>query len=182
MDLNQTTLRGILAQVLSSTGNTNEAYIVPKQGNWWNPQEALIQPDTWCAYVIRSNRPVTAPYDDSITTTVNGQTVKKNRMCVNRIATIDLQFVGPQAEAVAQSVALWPNRTDVAAALATVQGSIMYTDMEAKSASFYQDGANNVLSWNISIKVHWVQVLETNQTLITGADIPGNILTRQPVR
>ncbi len=170
MDLNQSTLRGILAQILSA----DEAYIVPKQGNWWNPQEAASKPDTWCAYVIRSNRPVTAPYSSP---TPNG-----NRMCVDKIATIDLQFVGPQSETVAQSVALWPHRADVASALAEVQGAIMYTDMEARSSNFYQEGANTVLAWNTSIKVHWVQVMETSQVLITKAALEGNIKTQNPIR
>jgi len=178
MDLNQTTLRGILAQILSNSLKVNEAYIVPKQGNWWNPQEALTKPDTWCAYVIRSNKPVTAPYFSK------GESGQQpvNRAMVDKIATIDLQFVGPQAETIAQSVALWPHRVDVAAAFATVQGAVMYTDMDARSASFYQDGANNVLSWNTSIKVHWVQELDTSQGLITGADITGTIHTLPPTR
>lgn len=170
MDLNQTTLRGILAQILS----VDEAFIVPKQGNWWNPQETLGKPDTWCAYQIRSNRPVTAPYFSE------GKT--GNRVLVDKIATIDLQFVGPQAEAIAQSVAYWPNRVDVARAFAGTQGAVMYTDMEAKSVGFYQEGANNVLSWNTSFKVHWVQVLDTGQTRITGADISGEIYTLPPAR
>ena len=175
MDLNQTTLRGILASILSA----DQEYIVPKQGNWWNPQEAAaIRPHTWCAYVIRSNRPVTAPWFEP---GVNNQ-VPANRALVNKIATIDLQFVGPQAEELAQSVALWPARNDVATEFAKANGAILYTDMDARSASFYQDGANNVLSWNVSIKVHWVQEMYTGQGPITGADISGNIVTEAPTR
>ena len=170
MDLNQTTLRGILATILSA----DEKHIVPKQGNWWNPQEALDQPDTWCAYVIRGNRPVTAPWFEP---GENG-----NRALVNKLAQIDLQFVGPQAETIAQSVALWPARTDVAEALAEVQGAIMYTDMEARSSTFYQDGANNVLAWNVSIRIHWIQEMYTGQGLLKGADLGGVIETNTPSR
>lgn len=161
MDLNQTTLRGILAQVLS----VDQAYVVPKQGNWWNPQEQANSPDTWCAYVIRSNVPRTAPYFSS-----NGDT---NRVCVNKIAEIDLQFVGPQAEDMAQGVAIWHLRNDVARALATVQGSIMYTDAETRSNVFYQDGANTVLAWNAKIKVNWIQVLNTTQQILQEVNIDG---------
>lgn len=175
MELNQTTLRGILATILSA----EQEYIVPKQGNWWNPQEAsTVRPKTWCAYVIRSNRPVTAPWFEP--GEIEG--VPANRAFVNKIANIDLQFVGPQAEELAQSVAYWPSRADVAEALAGIGGAIMYTDMDARSASFYQDGANNVLSWNVSIKVHWVQEMYTGQGPITGADLGGNIVTEAPTR
>lgn len=175
MDLNQTALRGILATILSA----DQGYIVPKQGNWWNPQEAAtVRPKTWCAYVIRSNRPVTAPWFEPGLQ----KQVTTNRALVNKIATIDLQFVGPQAEELAQSVALWPSRTDVAREFAKVNGAILYTDMDARSASFYQDGANTVLSWNVSIKVHWVQEMFTGQGPITGATVSGTINTETPTR
>lgn len=166
MDLNQTTLRGILAQVLS----VDQAYVVPKQGNWWNPQEQAESPDTWCAYVIRSNVPRTAPYFSS-----SGDT---NRVCVNKIADIDLQFVGPQAEDMAQGVAIWHLRNDVARAFATVQGSIMYTDSEARSNVFYQDGANTVLAWNAKIKVNWIQVMNTTQQIVQEVNIDGIVSNR----
>ena len=79
-------------------------------------------------------------------------------------------------------MALWPSRADVATEFAKVNGAILYTDMDARSASFYQDGANNVLSWNVSIKVHWVQEMYTGQGPITGADLGGNIVTEAPTR
>ena len=47
MELNQTTLRGILAAVLS----VDPKYVVPKQGNWWNPQDGQRNIE-WCAYQI----------------------------------------------------------------------------------------------------------------------------------
>lgn len=173
MDLDQTTLRGILAAILSNSGTTNETYIVPKQGNWWNPQEALVQPDTWCAYQIRSNKPVTAPWAEPGIKNL----VRTNRYLVNKIAIIDLQFVGPQAETLAQSVAYWPSRVDVQKEFADVQGAVMYSDMEARSSSFYQDGANNVLAWNVQVRVHWIQELFTSQGTITGATLGGTINT-----
>ena len=105
MELNQTTLRGILAQILS----VDEKYIVPKQGNWWNQQEANANIATWCAYMIRRNEPRTVAFYDEGTdkgTPVNGAATEK-------IATIDLQFVGEKAEELANSVALWTLRGDV---------------------------------------------------------------------
>ena len=85
MELNQTTLRGILAQILS----VDPKYVVPKQGNWWNPQDKLQNIENWCAYQIKSNKPRTSPFYDEgkdNSTPVNGVAVLK-------IAEIDLQFV-----------------------------------------------------------------------------------------
>lgn len=170
MELNQTTLRGILAQILS----VNEQYIVPKQGNWWNPQEQLNSPDTWCAYLIRGNRPVTAPFYKEI----NGV----NCAVTEKIATIDLQFVGPQSESIAQSITMWPLRSDVSEALSTVQGSIMYTDGEAVSSNFYQAGSNNVMAWNVTIKILWYYILETDQGLWENITLNGNIYDKMTIK
>lgn len=163
MELNQSTLRGILAQITS----VDEKFIVPKQGNWWNPQENLNQPDTWCAYLIRSNTPRTAPF---YIKGANG-----NQAAVEKIATIDLQFVGQQAEELAQTVAFWNLRTDVNEALKQVQGSILYSDKEAQSSNFYQQGSNNVLAWNTTIKILWFHLLDTNQGLFPNMELNGYI-------
>ena len=163
MDLNQTTLRGILAQITS----VSENYIVPKQGNWWNPQEQITQPDTWCAYTIRRNQPRTVPFYTA------GSNV--NRATVEKIATIDLQFVGPQSEDIAQSVALWPLRSDVADAFKTVNGALMLDNMEAVSSIFYQAGNNTVLAWNVTIRVLWYQQIDTNQARMPALILGGNI-------
>lgn len=128
MELNQTTLRGILAQVLS----VDEKYIVPKQGNWWNPQENQQNIKNWCAYQIRSNKPRTAPFYNA-----DGKT---NRVVVEKIADIALQFVGPDSETLAESVAAWPLRGDVKAALQQVQGALLYDDLTATASPFSRTG------------------------------------------
>lgn len=163
MVLNQTNLRGILAQILS----VNTKYIVPKQGNWWNPQEEVNSPHTWCAYLIRSNSPRTAPFYVSID--------NQNLLAVEKIATIDLQFVGEKSEDIAQSVAMWPNRSDVQEALSQVHGAIMYNDMEAKSSPFYQDGNNTVMAWNVTIRVLWYDIAETTQGRMPFVQLDGTI-------
>ena len=53
MTLTQKTLRGILAKVLS----VDEKLIIPKQGNWWNPQENANKPliaPSFGALIMRS--------------------------------------------------------------------------------------------------------------------------------
>lgn len=155
MELNQTTLRGILAGILSVDGK----YIVPKQGNWFNPQEANLNIENWCAYQIRSNKPRTLPFyheGDNNGTPVNGVAVEK-------IATIDLQFVGPRSEELANSVAMWALRGDVAEQFAQVHGAIMNDEYDAISSNFMQDGNNTVLAWNVTFQVLWYSILDTTQ-------------------
>lgn len=164
-ELNQSTLRGILASILS----VDPKYIVPKQGNWWNPQEAE-KPDTWCAYIIRSNTPRTAPFYVEL----NGQ----QTVCVQKIATIDLQFVGQQSEEIAQSISAWALRSDVQEQFKTVGGAILYDGLEARSVNFYQDGTNNILSWNVTIRVIWTQTINANQSVIKTIETGGQINVR----
>lgn len=151
MALNQQTLRGILAAITS----VNEAFIVPKQGNWWNPQEQLIKPDTWCAYLIRTGQPRTLPFYIK-----SGNT---NSVTVEKITSIDLQFVGPQSEDIANSVAFWPMRDDVKEELKKIHGALLNDDLTARSSPFYQDGSNGVTAWNVTIRVIWYDILDTTQ-------------------
>lgn len=171
MQLNQTTLRGILAAILS----VDEKYIVPKQGNWWNPQKEGANIANWCAYKIKSNRPRTAPFYVETTETAPGAATE-NSVCVLKVASIELQFVGPQSEELAQSVAMWPLRGDVREQLQTVKGSIMYEDFTAIPSDFYQEGNNTVMAWNVpDIKILWYDTLTTSQkplkTIETGGQV-----------
>lgn len=140
-----------MARILS----VDERFIVPKQGNWWNPQASDGAPDTWCAYAIRSNKPVTVPFYVR-----NGRV---NSAATQKIAAIDLQFVGARSEEVAESVAFWPLREDVRRAFAAVRSAVMYDAMEAQSSPFYQDGANTVTAWNVTVRVAWYHVMDTGQ-------------------
>ena len=171
MELNQTTLRGILAAVLS----VNPKYVVPKQGNWWNPQSKNNDIDTWCAYQIKSNRPRTAPFYNEGSVTQQNITTPVNGVAVLKIAEIDLQFVGPQSEELANSVAMWPFRSDVKAQFQTVHGAIMTDEYDAISSHFYQEGANTVMAWNVTIQVLWYSILDTSQGRMPALTLNGNI-------
>ena len=174
MELNQTTLRGILAAVLS----VDPKYIVPKQGNWWNPQAANANIENWCAYQIKRNRPRTTPqYDEGITTT-NNATTPVNGVAVLKIADIDLQFVGPQSEELANSVAMWPFRSDVKKEFAKVQGSIMNSEYDAISSAFHQEGANTVMAWNVTIQVLWWSILDTTQGPMPQLTLQGKVIKK----
>ena len=168
MELNQTALRGILARVLS----VDPKYIVPKQGNWWNPQDANANIANWCAYIIRRSIPRTVPlYHEE---TVGGQAA--NMAATERIATIDLQFVGPDSETLANSVALWPLRSDVADEFRAVRGAIMNDGLEADSSPFWQEGDNAVTAWNVTIKVLYWQTLSTTQGAFPDITLNGKVV------
>lgn len=168
MELNQTALRGILARVLS----VDPKYIVPKQGNWWNPQDANANIANWCAYAIRRSTPRTVPlYHEE---TVNGQAV--NMAATERIATIDLQFVGPDSETLANSVAFWPLRSDVADEFRAVRGAVMNDGLEADSSPFWQEGDNAVTAWNVTIKVLYWQTINTAQGAFPEVDFGGRVV------
>jgi len=169
MQLNQTTLRGILAAILS----VDQKYIVPKQGNWWNPQKSGANIANWCAYKIKSNQPRCAPFYAELKTGVNET---KNCVVSLKKAVIELQFVGPDSEQLAQSVAMWPLRSDVRAQFESVQGNILQEDLTAISSDFYQDGDNTVVAWNIpQLSVLWYDVLQTNQSALKTIDIGGQV-------
>ncbi len=171
MELNQTTLRGILAAVLS----VDPKYVVPKQGNWWNPQSKDANIANWCAYQIKRNRPRTTPFYQEGSNKVNNVTTPVNSVAVLKIAEIDLQFVGPQSEDLANSVAMWPFRSDVKAQLQQVHGAIMNDEYDAVSSIFYQDGANTVMAWNVTIQVLWYSILDTTQGRMPALTLEGNI-------
>lgn len=174
MELNQTTLRGILAQVLS----VDAKYIVPKQGNWWNPQQPGANIANWCAYQIRSNRPRTVPFYNEGEQTVNNATTPVNGVAVMKIAEIDLQFVGPDSEELANSVAMWPLRSDVKAQFKTVQGAILNDEFDAVSSIFAQEGNNTVMAWNTNIRVLWYSILDTNQGRFPDITLNGKVIQR----
>lgn len=158
--LNRTTLRGILARITS----VDPKYIVPKEGRWWNPQNLRPKPHTWCAFNIRSKVPRTVPFFHSD----DGQT---QNAAVEMLATIDLQFVGPQAEDIASTVCLWPMREDVKEAFQEIRGAILPDNLGAVTANFYQDGDNNVQSWNVQIRVLYFQFLETTLERVKTIDL-----------
>lgn len=165
MQLNQTTLRGILAEILSVDQN----HVVPKQGNWWNPQQKGADIENWCAYRIKRSVPKTPPFYAELSEGVGSVAVLK-------VSVVELQFVGPLAEQLAQSVAMWALRGDVKEALAAVRGAIMYENLEAVPSDFYQEGANTVIAWNVpELKIMWFDTVETNQKPIMTIDIGGKI-------
>lgn len=165
MQLNQTTLRGILAEILS----VDESHVVPKQGNWWNPQREKANIANWCSYRIKSNNPRTAPF---YVEEKDGE----ESAAVIKIASVELQFVGPDSEQLAYSVAFWPLRADVKEQLKKIRGAVMLSDFNAVSSVFFQDGNNTVLAWNVpNVQIIWYDLIDTDQKPLKTIDIGGKI-------
>ena len=167
--LNQKTLHGILAAITS----VNKDFIVPKQGNWWNPQEVKTgaKPNNWLAYSAKHEQRTLPFYhtaDDK----------RSNAATVEMLSTIELQFVGPDSEDLAQSVALWYLRTDVKQQLAACGGSMLPDAVNPTPSTFYQDGLNTVTAWNVQIRVLWFKLIETEQPIIMTINTGGQINVR----
>lgn len=167
--LNQQTLHGILAAITS----VNSDFIVPKQGNWWNPQEVKsgTRPNNWLAYSMRHQQRTLPFYH----TAKDG---RSNAATVEMLSTIELQFVGPASEDLAQSVALWYLRNDVKQQLAACGGTLLPDPVEPTPSNFYQDGLNTVTAWNVSIRVLWYKVIETEQQQLMTINTGGQINVR----
>jgi hypothetical protein len=160
VELNQTTLRQILSAIL----NVDPKYVVPKQGNWWNPQDSLSTPDkpkTWCAYRIEAEQPLDiAYYEQADATNFQG---KANFSVQHKVATISLQFVGDLAEDLAGSVGHWSHNGSVREQLEQVGGQLYGDSGLVTVSEFFQDGLNTVLSYNVRIRIVWASTVETAQ-------------------
>jgi len=144
-------------------------FIVPKQGNWWNPQD-ITNSGTWIAYLFRPGKPIAYPSIQD-----NGDGTYQE--FVPMMGTLELQFVGPDSEALAQSCALWMVRPDIHALFDANYGQLAYEDFGAIEVSnFTQQGLNGVLAYNVRGKIQWANMIQVSSTLITVVDvISGNV-------
>lgn len=166
--LNQKTIRGILARVLS----VDASRIVPKQGNWWDPNGRGGRFANWCAYRISSEKPRTAPFYAEIDGTHCAVSLV--------LSVLELQFVGHDSEELAQSVALWPLRKDVQEEFAAVRGSVLPEELTAYSSPFSQEGGNTETAWNVpGIKILWYNAIETDQTRLQSVEFGGSVTARR---
>jgi hypothetical protein len=157
MRLNATNLRATLATIF----NIDPQYVVPRQGNIFNPQATEPNPDrpiTWCAFRIDGERTVTIPH------WVPNGTPAKNWSVVHKTALISMQFVGAQAEDFANSVAHWPHYFMVQDAFAAYDGRVFVDSGDVAVTDFDQEGANTVLAYNVSVHVIWADEIDSLQT------------------
>jgi hypothetical protein len=166
MALDQISFRSTLASILS----IDPQFIIPKQGNWFNPQDTLIgsaKPDTWVAFKVDRGKPVVVPFLQ------DGDTEGPSQNSITWYKGFaEIQFMGVRGEDIAQSVSHWPHRADVKAAFAAIDAELMMTDLSYKTYSYYQDGLNTSLAYRVTLNILHANVIETAQELWT-ATVPG---------
>jgi hypothetical protein len=174
--LNETTLAGMFAAIL----NLPQAYVVPKQGNWWNPQDsaALLmavlpgsqRPQTWCAFALEDETPL-----DIAHYVQDGATPPNNWSVQHKIANLVLQFVGTNAMALASSIGQWTNNALAQAQFALVDGRVCASSGRVRATDFLQEGENTVKSYNVALRVIYAGEIPTGQDYLTGATLQGVI-------
>jgi hypothetical protein len=157
MALNQTTFRSTLASIFS----ISQDYIIPKQGNWFNPQDIAVsynKPDTWVAYKIDYGNPRVMPMllpTDALNTAMASVSWY--------VGGAEIRFVGKRAEELAQSVTHWLHRTDVKDAFRLIDAELMADDGKYHVDSYYQDGLNTILAFRVSVKIGYSSIITTSQ-------------------
>jgi hypothetical protein len=160
-----------LRSLLSLGFNLDEKYIVPKQGNWFNPQDVVGRNpsiDTWCAFLIKDSKARTQPYYEA-----TDDAVPVNCSVVQMISTVDLQLIGKYAEAGVQSMAHWNKRGDIEELLLPSGMTILPKGLgDYYVTNFGQDGLNSVLAYNTRIGVLWNSEIQTPQMAIEIINLP----------
>ena len=162
--LTQQFMQNFLMMALSITDST---LVVPKQGNWFNPQSVTNgKPSTWCAYLIKRTRDRTLPYyeiaDDGVS----------NQSTVPVISDIDIQLVGSGAEIASLSVSHWLNRQDLKDYLRDNGMQLVGRPSESITSHFMQDGMNNVLAYNRTFSIQWDNYVTSTAVQLTDVTLP----------
>jgi len=161
--------------LLSLAFNIDQKYIVPKQGNWFNPQDVVgrnFSIDTWCAFLIKDSKPRTQPYYSAST-----DVTPINSSVVQMISNVDVQLVGLYAEYGAQSMAHWAKRSDIQAFMLPSGMSILPDGLGSYTVTnFAQEGLNSVLAYNARFRVLWLSEIDTPQLSISVINLPSGYL------
>jgi hypothetical protein len=180
MGVNHTTLASGLAVIF---GVPNK-YVVPRQGTWWNPQDAIDnvsgKPDTWVGFRVKNAKPRCLPFQaQNYSDPLNPYDV------VFYTGVVDMQIVGGRAQALAESVSHWMDRSDVEATFNSMDAKLMGCEGGYSVTDFYQGGAeytnrsNTVLSYNVTVKLEWasaILVYATDAMVVTGVSISGTMI------
>jgi hypothetical protein len=154
--LNQTNLQATLATLFG----LDPRYVVPLQGNVFNPQAGEAnpaRPRTWCGFRIDGERNVTAAHY------VPNGAPAKNWSVVHKTATISLQFVGDMAEDLSNSVAHWTHNQRAQDGFAAYDGRVFADSGEVTVTDFEQQGVNTVLAYNVRVRVIWADEIDSLQ-------------------
>jgi hypothetical protein len=172
--LTQSFVRDLLVQGFGA----DPKFVVPKQGNWWNPQDRAKdgqKPATWCAYRIASSRGRSIPFYQIVEQ--ESPIPDLNVSTAYMISVIEVQLIGELAEVSAMSIAHWLNREDLKLALDNVNAQFMASGLGDYIVSNYsQDGENTVLAYNSKIMIQWASTIDTAQVILNTANLSGNVI------
>ncbi len=189
MFFTQAGLQRFLSQVFFK--NPISEMVIPLQGNFRNPQDGAddvvpqtwltkaqmfdpkgnMKPDTWIGFLKMDSSPrVMAGYGRDEDGTEFSR-VFTNSQC-------RLQIVGAQSEEWAESVKHWLQRGDVMQLMTDMDAQLYADELgRIEVSTFFQDGLNNILAYNVFFKVEWASTIDAaDQTLITSAQITGTAL------
>lgn len=167
-NLNMTNLRDVLCTIFFGSDEVScKKYVVPLQGNWYNPSQAH-RVDNWIGYVID-----TCKTDVAIVNRADDG----RRYYRNCQSSIHLTFVGKNAEVMAQSVMFWLCREDVKAIFdKKYKGVVNNKEFELYSSLYQQEGLNSTICWNIDFSLQHCLMLDSENPILRKADISGNII------
>ncbi len=165
--INQTVLQTVLETILPNVT------IVPKQGNWFNPQDQKNY-GTWVAYILRNPHPTSTSFKQLGNAPVlgSGSEISTNYF----IGDVELQIVGEKAEDIAYGISLWLERSDIVALFDSHYAQLCYDGLGAIQVSqFSQDGLNGVLAYNVQFRLQWANMLDITYSKLDTASISGDL-------
>jgi hypothetical protein len=167
-NINMSNLRDVLSKIFfGEEWETKKKYVVPLQGNWYNPSQTL-KLDNWIGYVIDTSK-------TNVAIVNRGDDGRRYYRDVK--TTVHLAFIGKEAESLAQSVLFWLARADVTKLFNDkYKGVINNEEFELYSSLYKQEGLNSTLCWNIDFSLQHNLLLDSESPILRKADISGNII------
>lgn len=146
--LDEPSLRNALKDIFG----IEDKYLVPISTNWFVP---TIDPEEkvgdWIGYRIISKKPILRAYQSGV---YMEKSIK---------VSFRLSFVGPNAEAFADQVLLWDDRTDVVQAFSKYKAQLNYTDRTSFTYPVREGGFNDRLAWIIDMSAQTFYEVDTKQ-------------------
>lgn len=161
--LTNITLQPILSKILF--GSDEQQFldlVVPKQGNLLNPQQA-VQCSAYFMYYIKAHK------KELLNTTEQGVHV------AHIVSDIVLQCVGKQSEEFMLATMFWDERSDVRKSLEEQNCTLLETPRAIYSVPYFQDGANTILSHEVTFRLSQTLVYTEPKELWQGLELKGSL-------
>ena len=162
-NLRMETLRRLLCNIFFENEEYIK-YIVPLQGNWYNPVADDSVGDTWIGYVI------------DYTNFTSAAIRKGDRIIRSGSAVVHLSFIGKQAESMAYSTVFWPYRVDIQSAFKSINGVLNNKDIRVFTSLYMQEGVASTLCYNVNLTIAYNEELEIASEYLRNVDISGDLI------